>query len=123
VRGIRLTGHDRVIGMVVAADDRTLLTVTENGFGKRTRIPEYRLVSRGSIGVRNIICSERNGMVASISSVTDNDEIMLITSRGITIRTPVSQIPAIGRNTQGVRLMRLDTDDTLAGATKIVSGS
>lgn len=119
VRGIRLK-NDYVIGMVVATDEKTLLTVTENGYGKRTNISEYRLISRGGSGVKNIICSERNGKVVSINSVTDNDEIMLITKRGITIRTPVSQISVIGRVTQGVRLIKLEQNDKLVGVAKIV---
>ncbi|MEK6876864.1 MAG: DNA gyrase C-terminal beta-propeller domain-containing protein, partial [Nanoarchaeota archaeon] len=119
VRGIRLD-HDYVIGMVVAAEGKTLLTVTENGYGKRTDISEYRLISRGGSGVRNIICSERNGKVVSINSVADENEIMLITKKGMTIRTPVSQINIIGRATQGVRLINLQQDDKLVGVAKIV---
>jgi DNA gyrase subunit A len=120
VRGIRLSENDRVVGMVVATDDKTLLTVTENGFGKRTRISEYRLINRGGSGVRNIICSERNGKVVSVNSVSDDDEIMLITMKGITIRMPISQISVIGRNTQGVRLIKLDGTDKLVGVAKIL---
>ena len=120
VRGIRLADDDEVIGMVVATDDKTLLTVTENGYGKRTNISEYRLINRGGSGVRNIICSERNGKVVSINSVTDENEIMLITKKGITIRMDVSQINIIGRATQGVRLINLQQDDKLVGVAKIV---
>ncbi|MBI2208318.1 DNA gyrase subunit A [Candidatus Woesearchaeota archaeon] len=121
VRGIKLSEHDYVIGMVVATDDKTLLTVTENGYGKRTEISEYRLISRGGLGVKNIICSERNGKVISINSVDDNDEIMLITMNGITIRMPISQISVIGRSTQGVRLMKLDDNDKLVSVAKIIN--
>jgi DNA gyrase subunit A len=96
--------------------------VTENGYGKRTKIPEYRLISRGGSGVKNIICSERNGKVVSVNSVTDNDEIMLITKKGITIRMPVSQISVIGRATQGVRLIKLEENDKLVSVAKIVKG-
>ena len=120
VRGIRLAAKDYVIGMVVVSANETLLTVTENGYGKRTLISEYRLVSRGSSGVRNIICSERNGKAASISSVNDDDEVMLISRNGITIRVPISQISSIGRNTQGVRIMKLSANDKLVSAAKIV---
>jgi len=120
VRGIRLSDNDKVIGMVVATDDKTLLTVTENGYGKRTKISDYRLISRGGSGVRNILCSERNGNVVSVNSVSENDEIMLITSRGITIRTQVSQISVIGRNTQGVKLISLAESDKLVSVAKIV---
>jgi DNA gyrase subunit A len=122
VRGIRLSQDDSVIGMVVATNDKTLLSVTENGYGKRTKISEYRLISRGGSGVRNMICSERNGKVVSINSVTDNDEIMLITKNGITIRMPISQISTIGRSTQGVRLIKLEGNDKLVSVAKIVKG-
>ncbi|MBI2134934.1 DNA gyrase subunit A [Candidatus Woesearchaeota archaeon] len=121
VRGIKLSQNDYVVGMVVATDDKTLLTVTENGYGKRTKISEYRLISRGGSGVKNIICSERNGKVISINSVDDNDEIMLITKNGITIRMPASQISVIGRSTQGVRLMKLEDNDKLVSVAKIIN--
>ncbi len=120
VRGIRLSDNDYVIGMVVATDEKTLLTVTENGYGKRTIISEYRLISRGGSGVKNIICSERNGKVVAVNSVSNEDEIMLISRRGITIRTPVSQISVIGRNTQGVKLISLAENDKLVGVAKII---
>jgi DNA gyrase subunit A len=120
VRGIRLSENDKVIGMVEATNNKTLLTVTENGYGKRTKIEEYRLISRGGSGVRNIICSERNGSVVSINSVSNDDEIMLISKNGITIRIQASQISVIGRTTQGVRLMRLNDSDKLVSVAKII---
>ncbi|MAH33347.1 DNA gyrase subunit A [archaeon] len=120
VRGIRLSENDKVIGMVEATNNKTLLTVTENGYGKRTKIEEYRLISRGGSGVRNIICSERNGSVVSINSVSNDDEIMLISKNGITIRIQASQISVIGRTTQGVRLMRLNDLDKLVSVAKII---
>ncbi len=123
VRGITLKDTDEVIGMVVASENRTLLTVTENGYGKRTKISDYRLINRGGSGVRNIICSERNGKVVSINSVTDEDDVILISQRGIIIRIPASQISLIGRNTQGLRLMRLKQGDKLVGAAKIIKES
>ena len=123
VRGITLKDTDEVIGMVVASENRALLTVTENGYGKRTKISDYRLINRGGLGVRNIICSERNGKVVSINSVTDEDDVMLISQRGIIIRIPASQISLIGRNTQGLKLMRLEEGDRLVGAAKIIKES
>ena len=120
VKGIRLSENDQVIGMVVATDEKTLLTVTENGYGKRTKISEYRLISRGGSGVRNIVCSERNGKVVSINSVSSENQIMMITKKGITIRMPVSQISVIGRATQGVRLIKLHENDQLVSVAKIV---
>jgi len=111
VRGISLKNNDEVIGMVVASDEKTLLTVTENGYGKRTYISEYRLINRGGSGVINIQCSERNGKVVSICSVTDNDDVIFISKNGIIIRVPASDISVIGRNTQGVRIMKLEQND------------
>ena len=116
VRGIKLKKDDEVIGMVIAKEDKTLLTITENGYGKRTKISEYRLISRGGSGVRNIICNERNGNVVAVNSVRDGDEIMLISKNGIVIRMLVDNINVIGRNTQGVRLMKLKNDKVVAAA-------
>ncbi|MFH1063975.1 MAG: DNA gyrase subunit A [Candidatus Woesearchaeota archaeon] len=121
VRGISLKSDDVVIGMVRAEDDKTLLTVTENGYGKRTDVSEYRFIKRGGVGVKNIICSDRNGSVSAIRSVTDDDEIMLISQNGIIIRTPVKNISTIGRATQGVRLMKMGQDDKLVDAAKIIN--
>jgi len=120
VRGIRLRENDEVIGMVVADDRKNLLSVTENGYGKRTKVADYRLISRGGSGVRNIICSERNGKVVSINSVSDDDDVLFISQRGIVIRVPVSNISVIGRATQGFRLMRLGEGDRVVATTKIV---
>ena len=120
VRGISLKGKDEVIGMVAASEGKSLLTMTENGYGKRTRIDEYRLISRGGLGVRNIICSERNGNVVAINSVTDDDDIILISQKGIVIRLSASNISEIGRNTQGVRLMRLSEGDRVVASAKVV---
>ncbi len=119
VRGIRLDEGDEVIGMEVAIDSGQLLTITENGFGKRTDIPEYRLISRGGKGVINIQTTERNGDVVAIKTVKDNDEIMVVSKNGIVIRTPVTDIPNISRNTQGVRIMRLKEGDKVSTVEKI----
>ncbi len=121
VRGIRLKKKgDRVVGMVVAEEDKTLLTVTENGYGKRTQIKDYRLINRGGSGVINIKTSERNGGVVVIKSVTDEDELMLISVNGQVIRTSSKFISVISRNTQGVRLMRMNQGDKVADAAKIL---
>jgi DNA gyrase subunit A len=120
VRGITIKEDDAVIGMVIADDAKTLLTVTENGYGKRTILSEYRLIRRGGSGVKNIICSERNGNVVAIRSVTDEDEVMFITQQGIIIRTPVNGISRIGRATQGVRLMKLEQGDKVIDTALIV---
>ncbi len=116
VRGIRLKEGDEVVGMVVAEKDHSLLTITENGYGKRTAITEYRLIGRGGLGVINIQTTERNGKVAVIKSVSESDELMLISKKGIGIRMPAKDISEIGRNTQGVRIMKLDKDDKVVAA-------
>ena len=121
VRGIRLRKDDLVVGMVIAKDDNTLLTITENGFGKRSKIDEYRLINRGGIGVISIQCSERNGKVVAVKSIKDTDELIMMSKSGNVIRTWSKSVPVIGRNTQGVRLMRLDSGDKLVSVEKIIS--
>jgi len=120
VRGIRLAPGDKVIGMIIARDDAVLATITENGYGKRTRISDYRLITRGGKGVRNIVRSPRNGDVVAIKTVSEFDDLMLITAKGIIIRVKAGDISLIGRNTQGVRLMRLHDGDKVVSAAKIV---
>jgi DNA gyrase subunit A len=119
VKGISLKENDEVIGMVVASDEKTLLSVTENGYGKRTPISEYRLINRGGSGVINIQCSERNGKVVAICSLTGNDDVIFISKNGIIIRVPASDISVIGRNTQGVRIMKLETNDKIVSAIRV----
>jgi len=121
VIGIRLRENDCVVGMIIADDNKALLTITENGYGKRTLINNYRLINRGGYGVINIQCSERNGNVVSVNSINGSDEIILISRRGIVIRMPANGISLIGRNTQGVRLMRLSNDDSVVSAAKIIN--
>ncbi len=120
VRGIRIKKDDKVVGVVIADEEKALLTVTENGYGKRSEISDYRLISRGGSGVINIICSQRNGDVVDVKSVGDTDEIMLISKDGIAIRSPVRGISVIGRNTQGVTLMKLEEGDKVVAVEKIV---
>ncbi len=119
VRGISLKDKDEVVGMLVAQKDRALLTVTKNGYGKRTPIEDYRLITRGGLGVINIQTTDRNGPVAAIVPIADDDEIMVITRAGITIRIPAADIPIIGRNTQGVRIMKLDELDQIVSVTRV----
>ncbi|MBI2133094.1 DNA gyrase subunit A [Candidatus Woesearchaeota archaeon] len=114
VRGIRLKSGDEVIGMVVA--EKSLLTITENGYGKRTKVDEYRLINRGGLGVINIQTNERNGKVAVIKSVSESDDLMIISKKGIGIRITAKDISEIGRNTQGVRIMKLDQNDKVVAA-------
>jgi len=122
VRGIKLR-NDQVIGMEIAYDDLTLLTATENGYGKRTSIAEYRLINRGGKGVINIKTSERNGKVIAIRTVDEHHELMFITKKGILVRTSVSEISSIGRNTQGVRLIKLKDNDKLVNVARIINNN
>jgi DNA gyrase subunit A len=119
VIGIRLRQGDSVVDMVVAEEKASLLTVCENGYGKRTSLDNYRPQNRGGVGLINIKTSERNGKVVSMKAVQFADEIMLITANGIVIRTGLDQIRPIGRNTQGVRLIKLREGDKLVAAAKI----
>jgi DNA gyrase subunit A len=107
-RGIELEEGDSVVGIEAVKPDSVMLTVTENGYGKRTPVSEYRLQSRGGKGVINIITSERNGDVVSMKAVRDSDQIILITRDGQVIRTGVAEISVIGRNTQGVTLFKTE---------------
>lgn len=113
VRGVRLDPGDEVVGMVVVAKDATLLTVTENGFGKRSPLEDYSTKHRGGKGVINIRTTDRNGKVVAIKEVHDKDDIMIITRKGVVIRCPISQLSIIGRATQGVRLINLDEGDVV----------
>ncbi|MFH1072481.1 MAG: DNA gyrase subunit A [Nanoarchaeota archaeon] len=121
VIGVRLDKEDEVIGMMNASDEEKILTVTENGYGKKTELKEYRLTNRGGKGVINIQCSERNGTVVAIMPVTDTDEIICMSKNGIAIRIPSAGISTIGRNTQGVRIMKLDESDKVVSVAKIAS--
>ena len=120
VRGIKLKVGDQVIGLVHAPSNKTLLTVTEKGYGKRTDVEEYREIHRGGRGVRNILCTDKNGKVVSINTVDETDEIILVSKNGIIIRVPVNTISVIGRNTQGVRIMKLEEGDQLKAVAKIM---
>ena len=119
VRGIRLRHGDSVIGLEVAVENASLLTVTENGFGKRTMVSDYNLIHRGGSGVINIKESERNGKVVGIKTLKDDDEVMVITEKAIVIRMNAAEIPVIGRNTIGVKIMALDENDKVKSITRI----
>lgn len=114
VRGIRLQDGQKVVSLVVAHGDGAILTATELGYGKRTAIDEYRVTGRGGQGVISIQVNERNGPVVYASQVNDNDEAMLITTKGTLVRVRVNEISVIGRNTQGVRLMNLSEGEKIA---------
>jgi DNA gyrase subunit A len=119
VRGISLTGGDRVVAMEVVRPGGTLLTVSENGFGKRTELDEYRVQSRGGVGIINIHTSDRNGRVVGIANVRDDDELMIITQQGKILRMVMRDIRTIGRATQGVRLIGMDGDDRVVSIARL----
>ncbi len=118
VRGIKLKDGQKVISLVIASEGY-LLTTTENGFGKRTSISDYPVHGRGGMGVISIQTSERNGDVIGTVRVDNDDEIMLITTSGTLVRTRVAEISEMGRNTQGVRLIRLSAGEKLSGLERI----
>ena len=120
VRGMKLQPGQTVISLLVAeSDQQTVLVATENGFGKRTVLADFRHSGRGTQGVKAIADSERNGVVIGAKLVDDNDEVMLITTGGVLIRTRVSEIRGMGRATQGVTLISLDAGEKLAGLEKV----
>ena len=121
VKAITLTDvNDEVIGMVCASrEDANLLVVSENGYGKRSPIDEYRITNRGGKGVRAMNVTEKTGLLVAIKEVVDTDDLMIINKSGITIRTPVSELRVMGRATQGVRLIKLSEGDAISSVEKI----
>ncbi len=120
VIGMRLDKNDKVVSLAVIGEEGTLLTITENGYGKRSPIQDYRKTHRGSKGVRTIITNERNGKVIFVKEVTDEDEIILTSMEGMIMRIPVRDIRVQGRNTMGVRIMRLKEGDKIVSVAKIM---
>ena len=118
--GIRLAQGDEVVGMEVLTEGATVLTVTENGYGKRTRVEEFRVQSRGGKGVFLIKCTPKNGPVVGSCQVKNHDEIMIITEHGMIIRVRAIDISVIGRNTQGVKLIHLEQGQRVVGLAKVV---
>nr|MDJ0990874.1 DNA gyrase C-terminal beta-propeller domain-containing protein [Desulfobacterales bacterium] len=119
VRGINLMAGDRVVGMEVLTHGQTLISVTENGYGKRTSVDEYPVQKRGGKGVITIKTSERNGQVVGILLADDDDDLMLMTDFGKLIRMPIAGISVIGRNTQGVKLIEIITGERVIGAARL----
>jgi len=121
VRGIKLNEGDEAIGMVcVSREDTQLMVVSENGYGKRSNIGEYRITSRGAKGVKALNITEKTGKLVSIKEVSDDDDLMIITTNGIAIRMGVANLRIMGRATQGVRLIKLSGKDAIASVAKIV---
>lgn len=123
VIGIRLADDDYVIGVSLAHDDMTVLSVSENGYGKRTQVGEYRLQHRGGQGIINIKTTERNGNVVGMLTVDDRDEIVLVSTDGVVIRTAVKDIRTIGRNTQGVTVMKPNPGAKVSAVARAVAAS
>jgi DNA gyrase subunit A len=122
VRGIKLRPKDKLVGMEVLNTGDSLLTVTTKGFGKRTFFDEYRAQSRGGQGTINIKTTERNGEVVTIRTVSDKDELMIITTSGNIIRMELKNFKAVGRNAQGVRMIKLtDEKDYVGGVARVIS--
>jgi DNA gyrase subunit A len=119
VRGMKLEGEQKVVSLIVPKNDGPILTITENGFGKRTDLDEYPAKSRATKGVVSIKVSERNGKVVGAVQVEELDEIMLITDNGTLVRTRVNEVSVIGRNTQGVRMIRTAEDEHVVALQRI----
>jgi DNA gyrase subunit A len=121
VRGISLADeNDELVGMIcVASDEEDVLVVSENGFGKRSKIEDYRVTNRGGKGVKTINVTEKTGSLVAIKNVTDSDDLMIITQSGVTIRVPVSKIRMTGRAAQGVKLINLREDDSIASVARV----
>ncbi len=121
VRGISLGKKDEVIDMILSQKDSTVLTVTELGFAKRTSIQEYRLTSRGGKGVLNIKVTSKNGEAVSLKTVSDNDELMVITQNGMFLRCAIKDIRSTGRSAQGVRLIKLQDKDRVSCVAPVIA--
>jgi DNA gyrase subunit A len=119
VRGISLRDEDYVVAMEAVRPGGTLLTVTEQGFGKRTEIDEYRVQARGGVGIINIATTDRNGQVVGVAYVQEGDELLLITQQGMILRMQTNDVRAIGRATQGVKLIDIEGDDKVVSIAKL----
>jgi DNA gyrase subunit A len=123
VKGITLRSGDEVIGMVIVKREDTLLTISEKGMGKRSNVSDYRTQSRGGKGIIAMKVNDKTGHLVAVLEVVDNEDIIIITENGVVIRQHIGKISIIGRNTQGVRLLRLDDRDKIGDVAKIVLGN
>ncbi|HPE84518.1 MAG TPA: DNA gyrase C-terminal beta-propeller domain-containing protein, partial [Aequorivita sp.] len=121
VKGVTLGGKDdEVIGMVCVQDENEdILVISENGFGKRSKIDDYRITNRGGKGVKTINITEKTGKLIAVKTVSNDNDLMIITQNGLTIRLAVSSISILGRATQGVRLINLKNDDRIASVARV----
>jgi DNA gyrase subunit A len=115
VKGITLEKDQSVISLIMPDNNNQILTVSENGFGKRSKVDQFRKTKRGAKGVIAMQLSERNGKLIAANEVTENDQVILISNKGTLVRTKVSEISIIGRNTQGVRVIKLKANELLNG--------
>jgi DNA gyrase subunit A len=122
VRGIRLKDNkDEVVGMISVNDmDANILVVSENGYGKRSSLEDYRLTNRGGKGVKTISITEKTGKLVTLKSVSDNDDLMIINKSGIAIRMQVEDLRVMGRATQGVKVISLKDGDSIAAVAKVM---
>ena len=119
VRGIKMLDGFKMISLIIPSAEKQILTVSENGYGKRTNSSEYPVYGRGGQGVIGMQVSERNGKVVGAVQVSESDEIMLISDKGTLVRTRVEEVSVQGRNTQGVRLIRLKDGEKLVGLEQV----
>jgi DNA gyrase subunit A len=122
VRGVRLKDQkDEVVGMISVNDmDSDILVVSENGYGKRSKLEDYRITNRGGKGVKTISITEKTGNLVSLKNVSDGDDLMIINKSGIAIRMEVNTLRVMGRATQGVRLINIKDNDSIAAVAKVV---
>jgi DNA gyrase subunit A len=121
VKGIELESRDYVVGMVILKREATILVVSENGYGKRSELREYKVQHRGGSGLITMKATEKTGKMVSIMEVVDDDDLMIITGKGVVIRQNVRDIKIISRNTSGVRLIKLDHGDRIADVARVIS--
>jgi DNA gyrase subunit A len=120
VKGITLQDGDEIVSMItIKRPDTQIVIIGENGYGKRTKFEDFRLTRRGAKGVISMNVTPKTGKVVSLTDITDSDDLVVMTQKGILIRQPADSIRVIGRNTQGVRLIRLDEGDTIADITVV----
>ncbi|NUM65529.1 DNA gyrase subunit A [candidate division KSB1 bacterium] len=121
VKGIDLEKGDFVVGMVELKREATILVVSENGYGKRSELKDYKVQHRGGSGLITLKATDKTGMMVDIKEVVDDDDLMIITEKGVVIRQKVKDIKVISRNTQGVKLIKLDKDDRIAAVARVVA--
>jgi len=119
VTGIKLDKDDKVIGLEIPSKEQSILTISEKGYGKRSKVEDYRLTNRAGKGVINLKVTNKTGKVVASSSITDKDSIILTTTKGMVIRTSMKQVRVMGRATQGVRIVKLQSTDKVSDVVKV----